>query len=78
MSRAGGDEQAGAAALEPRPAPAGPLQGDRAGSGGGDGGHDGGHDDDGLFRRKPYLKGRPQTFRALTSLEVDEARDLYR
>lgn len=24
------------------------------------------------------MKGRPQTFRALTSLEVDEARDLYR
>ncbi len=43
--------------------------------GGGGGGHD---DDDGLFRRKPYLKGRPSKFRALTSLDVGEARDLYR
>lgn len=76
MSRAGGDEQEGAAASGPRTAPAGPRQGDRAGGGGGGGG---GHDeDDGLFRRKPYLKGRPRTFRALTSLDVGEARDLYR
>ena len=70
MSRAGGDEQEGAAASGPRTAPAGPRQGDQAG-----GGHD---EDDGLFRRKPYLKGRPRTFRALTSLDVGEARDLYR
>ena len=48
----------------------------RAGSGGG-GANRAGYRDK-LLHRTAFLEGRPRTFRALTSLDIDEARRIYR